>query len=68
MSKKKTQYKCRYYHEICRHCINWPDPEDIEKDLADDSCVERDIAPYVDKEEEIRRTGKCEKFKEFCNN
>lgn len=62
---KKTQYKCRYYHEICSRCINWPSPEDIELGLAEDHCVEKDISAYHFEEVEIRRTGKCEKFEEF---
>lgn len=61
----QTAYKCRYYHEICSHCMNWPSPEDIVADKADDCCIELEISRFYGEQENVRKTGQCRYFMEF---
>lgn len=58
-------YKCGYYHEICSHCLNWPSPEDIANDDADDCCNVYEMAAFIDSEREVAETGKCKWYVEF---
>lgn len=60
-----AKFKCNYYHEICSRCIDWPDPDAIDADHADDYCTRYDIAISTERQEEIRKTGKCKFFVEF---
>lgn len=60
----KTPYKCNYHHEICSRCMEWPLPEDIKADNADDCCNEYEIAAHYFKQEEVAKTGKCKYFME----
>lgn len=62
---KRKQHKCKYYHELCSHCLNWASPEDIEADKADDCCSEYEMAAYYCKQDELRKTGKCKYFVDF---
>lgn len=64
-SPKKSAYKCNYYHELCSRCLNWPDPEDIEADHADDCCSEYSMAVYYMNQKELAETGKCKYFMEI---
>lgn len=57
-------HKCKYYHDICSRCYEWPTPEDIENDYADDCCNVYEIAAFVHKQDEVARTGKCKYFNE----
>lgn len=58
----KSQYKCHYYHEICSRCTNYPSPEDIEADRADDCCTEYQIAAFFNNQEKVGETGHCRFF------
>lgn len=60
-----TNFKCDYYHEICSRCIEWPDPDAIEADRADDCCMRHEIAISLERQEEISKSGKCEHYVEF---
>lgn len=62
---RKSQYKCHYYHEICSHCLNYPTPEDIEADKADDCCTEYEIAANYMAQEDVRKSGQCRYFMEY---
>lgn len=59
------KFKCNYYHDICSKCIDWPAPQQIAEDHADDQCVRYDMAVSKERQEEVRKTGKCKYFMEF---
>lgn len=61
---KKSAYKCNYYHELCSRCHNWPDPEDIEANYADDCCTEYVMSAYYMSQEKLAETGECKYFME----
>lgn len=65
MEKNKRKFECKYYHEICSRCMNWPDPEEIEADHADDCCSEHEMAVYYFNQERVKETGECKYFMEW---
>lgn len=64
-SLKKTAHQCNYYHELCSRCLNWPTPEDIEADHADDCCTEHSMAAFFMNQEKLAETGECKYFVEI---
>lgn len=64
-TEEHCKYKCGYYHEICRHCLNWPSPDDVANDDADDGCKIYEMAAYLHNQNEVAETGRCKYFMEF---